>query len=390
MTRAPSIIDSDLARAHTLPSRFYLDAHVLDEEHKHIFARTWQIVGRSDQVTKSGDYFTTQLAGEPLLIVRGTDGELRGFYNVCKHRAGPPATGCGSRKLFRCGYHGWTYSLEGKLINAPECEGVEDFHPEHFGLTRIHTSEWSGLVFVNLSRTPEPLHTALGELPAQAAKFHFDKMRFYKRREYVMDCNWKTYIDNFLEGYHLPSVHPSLNRELDYSQYHTELFSKHSLQTSPIRDAANEKDIARRYAQSRGDLAAEYFWIFPNWMLNCYPDNVSVNIVLPLGPEKCVAYFDWYFPQQAFSVAAASSPAAASESNASQSSNESPDKPVPKNAAHEKTVAFSDEIQLEDGAICELVQKNLRSASYDRGRYSVKQEKCLHHFHRLYCEAMGL
>src|SRR5262249_3683842 len=129
---------------------------------------------------------------------------------------------------------------------------------------------------------------------------------------------------------------------------------------SPIRDAANEKDVPRRYSQSRGDLAAEYYWVFPNWMLNCYPDNVSVNIVLPLGTEKCVAYFDWYFPEEVLAT-----------------------------EAPEKTVAFSHEIQLEDGAICEVVQRNLHSASYDRGRYSVKQERCLHHFHRLYAEAMG-
>ena len=355
------LIHSDIARASTLPKRFYVGNQFPAEERARIFSSTWQVVGRSDQVSQSGDYFTTDLAGEPLLVVRGSDGTLRGFFNVCKHRAGPPATGCGSRKLFRCGYHGWTYSLDGQLLNAPECEGAIDFEASRFSLTPFHVAEWSGLVLANLSSDPPSLPETFGELIPQVARFGFDQMRFYKRREYVMECDWKTYIDNYLEGYHLPSVHPSLNRELDYGQYHTELFPNHSLQTSPIRDAANEKDVARRYSQSRGDLSAEYFWIFPNWMLNCYPDNVSVNIVLPLGPERCVAIFDWYFPPEVF------------------------DTPAP-----EQTVAFSHEIQLEDGAICETVQKNLRSASYDRGRYSVKQEKCLHHFHRLYSAAMGL
>jgi choline monooxygenase len=174
-----------------------------------------------------------------------------------------------------------------------------------------------------------------------------------------MECNWKTYIDNFLEGYHLPSVHPGLNRELDYGNYVTETYASYSRQLSPIRGLENASDGPRRYQQTSGSDTAEYFWVFPNWMLNCYPDNVSLNIVLPLGPERCVAIFEWYFPEQAFAA------------------------PVP-----QQTVDFSDSVQVEDGHICEVVQKNLRSRSYQRGRYSVKQEKCLHHFHTLYAQLM--
>ncbi len=167
------------------------------------------------------------------------------------------------------------------------------------------------------------------------------------------------YIDNYLEGYHLPSVHPSLNRELDYGAYVTTLFEKHSLQASPIRGPENESSVQRRYKQASGDMTAEYFWIFPNWMLNCYPDNVSLNIVLPTGPETCVAIFEWYFPKERAAAAA-------------------------------ETMRFSDEIQIEDGHICEVVHRNLKSQSYDRGRYSVKQERGVHHFHQLYVAAMGL
>jgi choline monooxygenase len=178
---------------------------------------------------------------------------------------------------------------------------------------------------------------------------------------YEMACNWKTYIDNYLEGYHLPSVHPGLNRELDYGSYTTELFSNYSLQASPIRGPENEASAQRRYSQAKGDAAAEYFWVFPNWMLNCYPDNVSVNIVLPVSAERSIAIFEWYFPPETL-----------------------------KTKAPEQTVRFSDEIQMEDARICEVVQKNLRSRSYSRGRYSVKQEKGVHHFHCLYAEQMDL
>ena len=243
------------------------------------FARSWQLVGYREQVVHAGDYFTFALAGEPLLVARGAGGELRAFYNVCRHRAGPPAEGCGSRKVFRCGYHGWTYGLDGRLITAPEFEGVKDFDPSQFGLRPVRCEEWSGMIFVNLDEHAPALRQSLGELPAQAEKFRLGNMRFHARRDYVMECNWKTYVDNYLEGYHLPSVHPSLNRELDYGDYTTVLFERHSLQKSAIRAASDVTEPAqRKYANSSGNDAAEYFWIFPNWMLNCYPDNVSVNI----------------------------------------------------------------------------------------------------------------
>jgi phenylpropionate dioxygenase-like ring-hydroxylating dioxygenase large terminal subunit len=353
-------IDPNLAQAWTLPASVYLDPAVLETERQAIFGRTWQIVGRVDQVAKPGDYFTTELLGEPLLLVRDYTSQVRGFYNVCRHRAGPPAAGCGNRKVFRCGYHGWTYNLEGKLLNAPEMEGTQNFRVEDFGLRPVRTEAWGPWVFVNLDDDCEPLTVSLRALPTQTEKFHIGRLQFYKRQDYFMDCNWKVYLDNYLEGYHLPSVHPGLNRELDYNQYTTDLFDRHSRQSSPIRGPENEATVDRRYRQSEGDLAAEYYWIFPNWMLNCYPDNTSLNIVLPLGPEKCVAIFEFYFtPEQLASDVA------------------------------EKTCQFSHQIQIEDGGICELVHKNLKSRSYERGRFSVKQEKGVHHFHQLYSQAIS-
>ena len=351
------VVDGAIECASTLPSSYYAAPELVEIEKHRIFWRTWQIVGRSEQVCNSGDYITAELLGEPLLIVRGADGVLRGFYNVCRHRAGPPAEGCGSRKVFRCGYHGWTYSLDGRLVNAPEMEGTKNFCAEELRLRAVQVGEWEGQVFVNLDAEARPLMDALRELPAQAGKFGLGKMKLCGRREYRMQCNWKVYIDNYLEGYHLPSVHPSLNRELDYSSYVTALFEKHSLQSSPIRGPENEATVERRYKQAEGDLSAEYYWIFPNWMLNCYPDNVSLNIVLPTGPETCVAIFEWYFP-------------------------------AGEETAIEETMRFSDEIQLEDGHICEVVHRNLKSQSYDTGRYSAKQEKGVHHFHLLYSEAI--
>ena len=357
---ALELIDSDLSIASTLPANFYIDPAIARVESEKIFGRTWQIVARREQLAKPGDFITTGLAGEQILVSRGTNGELRGFYNVCRHRAGPPATGCGNRKVFRCGYHGWTYGLDGKLLNAPEMEGTEDFRFEDFALRPIRAAEWSLWVFVNLDPHADDLLPALREVPSQAAKFDLERMKLLERREYKVECNWKVYIDNFLEGYHLPSVHPGLNKELDYSQYKTTTFERHSLQSSPIRGPENEDTTPRRYKQSQGDLSADYFWIFPNWMMNCYPDNMSLNIVVPTSPETTTVIFEWYFTDE-----------------------------VLKTDAPRQAIDFSDQIQIEDGHICEVVHRNLHSRSYDRGRYSVKQEKCVHHFHRLYASMMA-
>jgi len=359
--------ERDIARAFTLPAPVYFSPETFEIEKATLFASTWQVVGHVRQATGPGDYFTFDLTGEPLLIARGDDRILRGFYNVCRHRAGNPASGCGNRKLFRCGYHGWTYRLDGALLVAPEFEGVEDFDPQGFGLVPVRLEEWSNLIFVNLDPEARPLRECLGELPAQAAKFDFSSMKFYERRAYEMNCNWKTYIDNYLEGYHVPSVHPALNREIHYNSYTVEPYPQYVRQWSPIRGAQPGEAAPRRYPQSGlqpglqsgHELTADYFWVFPNWMLNCYPDNVSLNIILPLGPERTLAIFEWYLPESGLASEAA-----------------------------RKAVEFSDEIQVEDAAICEIVQKNLHSRSYKAGRYSVKQEKGVHAFHQMYREFM--
>jgi len=351
--------DRDIAHASTLHASYYHLPEKFEEEKARIFSSTWQVVGHARQVVNPGDYFTFDLMGEPLLIARGDDHFLRCFYNVCRHRAGNPATGCGSRKLFRCGYHGWTYRLDGALLVTPEFDGVQDFDPREYGLAPVRLEEWFNLIFVNLDPEAPPLQECLGDLPPQVEKFDFRSMKFFERRTYDMKCNWKTYVDNYLEGYHLPSVHPALNRELNYNEYTVESYTRHVRQWSPIRGSQPGDGTPRRYQETSEDRTADYFWIFPNWMLNCYPDNVSLNVILPVEPERTLGIFEWYLPERDLGSEAA-----------------------------RKSVQFSDEIQMEDVAICEIVQRNLHSRSYDRGRYSVKQEKGVHAFHSMYRELM--
>jgi len=350
-------VDERLERAATLPASVYTDPTMLAAEKARVFGASWQLVGRVDQVVAPGDFFTARIADEEVLVVRGGDGSLRALSNVCRHRAGPVASGAGSCRVLKCGYHGWTYGLDGRLLGTPEFEGVERFRREEVRLPEFAVDTCLGLVFANLDANAPALAATLDDLPGRLEGRGLDGMRLAFRRDWTLDCNWKVYVDNYLEGYHIPVVHPGLMKELDYGAYRTETFRNHVLQVSPIKGAGG-----RLRARDAADEAA-YFWIWPNLMLNVYPDNFSTNLIVPLGPEKTLTIFEWYFRE--------------------------PERPeVGKKV--EETVRFSDEIQIEDVAICEAVQRGLRSKTYLRGRYSPRRESGVHHFHRLWAAAMEL
>jgi len=239
-------------------------------------------------------------------------------------------------------------------------EGVKNFRHEDFCLTPVRCEEWFNLVAINLDPDAAPLVSSLGEMPKRAERFPFGEMKLFERRTYDMQCNWKTYVDNYLEGFHLPTVHPGLNRELDFNAYTVEPHQGYVRQFSPIRGAQAGDATPRRYREAREDLTTDYFWVFPNWMLNCYPDNISLNMIFPMGPERTLAIFDFYLPEKDLGSKGA-----------------------------RDSVDFSDQVQREDIAICEAVQKNLHSRAYQRGRFSATQEKGVHAFHRMYAEAMN-
>ena len=353
--------DPDIARASTIPARLYVDPVYLELERERIFARTWQLVGRTEQVAQSGQFFTTEVAGESLVVLR--DGEtLLGFHNVCLHRAGPFAYGCGRRQTLQCKYHGWTYDLKGNLLNAPEMEGVERFERRDFHLQPVQVATWGPLVFVNLDPKAPPLADFLEDIPERAAHFHPERMRWVMRKSYEIACNWKVYVDNYLEGYHLPVVHPGLHKELDYDHYRVEPHRYYSLQHAPLRSVPAHLAGQRQYVPTKPEEQAQYYWLFPNTMLNVYLGQVQTNVVLPSGSDRCVVVFEWF-------------------------ALEPPADPTT-DPAWSKLVAFSDEIQAEDVEICEAVQKNLHSRVYDRGRYSAKRENGVHHFHSLLHEFM--
>ena len=348
-----------LARAKTPPAWWYTEPAALVREREGTFARTWQLVGRAEQVAEPGQFFTAEVAGEPVVVVRGADGTLRALSNVCRHRAGPVASGCGRARQFRCGYHGWIYSLEGSLQATPEWGGVEGFDRAAHALPEFRVETWGALVFVNLDAACAPLAATLEDLPARLSRRDLSRMRFAARRDWTVECNWKVYVDNYLEGYHIPVVHPALNRELDYANYRTETKRFYSIQHSPIR---RDRATRLKFDENPDGNEAQYFWVFPNLMLNVYPDNYSTNLILPLGPERTLTVFEWYFDE--------------------------PERADVREAIR-RTVEFSDEIQIEDIRICETVQRNLRSRTYAQGRYSVKRENGVHHFHGLLADFLA-
>ncbi|MBI3652297.1 MAG: Rieske 2Fe-2S domain-containing protein [Acidobacteria bacterium] len=349
--------DERLANAATLPADLYCNDAVFAHETRRIFQRTWQLAGRLEQLPTSGSYFTFELHGEPLVIVRGKDEIIRGFFNVCRHRAGPVAGGAGCRPSLQCAYHGWNYALDGRLLATPAFEGVADFDKNDHSLVSVSVAVWESFIFVNLDPTSTPLTDVLEDIPALTAPFNLANLKFVERRDYLLDCNWKVYVDNFLEGYHLPMVHPGLMRELDFSKYRTLTRRYYSLQDAPIRPASPKDD--QRYYQSDAHNEALYFWVFPNLMININPATLSTNLIVPLSAEKTLTIFEWFTPEQELATAS---------------------------ERLQATIEFSDEIQQEDIAICEAVQRGLRSQSYDRGRYAVRFENGLHHFHQLWRE----
>lgn len=366
-------VNEQIECAETLASRFYIAPEILEVEKARIFRRTWQLVGTLRQhcgetnglrrtISDPESYFTAEVAGEQIVIVRDKAGTLRAFSNVCRHRAGPIAQGAGCKNVFRCGYHGWTYTLDGRLIGTPDVEGVEFFDRSKMGMVPLRVEVWEQFIFVNFDSEAQPLAAFLGKIPQQAKGFEFSGLEATERRDYIINCNWKVYVDNYLEGYHIPIAHPGLMREIDYSQYRTETFRFYSQQFAPIRAMKPDEAAERSYAPGGGTQEASYFWIFPNLMLNIYPDNVSTNLVVPISHDKTLTIFEWFFHD-------ADSPRVLERAK--------------------KAVAFSDEVQQEDIALCESVQRGLQSSTYDRGRYSVKRENGVHHFHMLLGEFLG-
>ncbi len=343
-----------LEKAYTIPAPWYFDKRIEELERNSVFAANWQVVGRLDQVRERGEYFTIDVNGEPLIVVRSEDGILRAFYNVCRHHAAavvPEEQGCA--KQFRCPYHGWTYGNDGALKGMVEFDGVCNFNRADNGLVPVPLDSWENFIFVNLDGAARPLLEFLGKVPELVAPLKLSaNLHYFDRRIYTLNCNWKVYVDNYLDGgYHVPHAHKGLSSVVEYTKYTIENFERSCLQSSPLdTSGALEASIS-----STRQGHAFYLWVYPNFMINAYSGVMDTNLVLPLGVDKCAVIFDYYF---------------ADISSAAEKH-------------HRESIAVSEKVQDEDMAICDSVQRGLGSRAYVAGRLSVRREAGEHLFHRL-------
>ena len=342
-----------LSEASTIPAPWYVDPRIAELENLTVFSKSWQVIGRAHQVEKPSQFITATLAGEPIVAVRGTDGQLRAFYNVCRHHAAKVVTEpCGSASILHCPYHGWNYGLDGSLKGMPEFDGVKNFERHENGLVPAKVETWEAFVFVNLNPQAEPLTNFLGGLVKRCEPLGLAKLHFFDRKIYDIACNWKVFVDNYLDGgYHVPHLHKALSSVLDYKQYTIENEDRYCLQSSPM--VTSDEDAATG-ATRKGDRAW-YFWQYPNLMINCYEGYMDTNLVLPLDVDHCRVIFDFYF------------------SDVSESRRE----------YNAQSIAVGDRVQDEDLGICEDVQRGLKSRVYGAGRLSVRREAGEQLFHRL-------
>jgi len=343
-----------LERAWTIPAPWYLDARIAELERQGVFGAAWQFVGRTDQVREKGQFFTVEMSGEPLVVVRGQDGELRAFFNVCRHHAAAVVTEpAGSAERFRCPYHGWTYGTDGALKGMVEFEGVCDFDRAKNGLLPVRVETWENFAFIHLDSPGVSLREFLGSAVDLVAPLELTKkLKFFERRRYALNCNWKVYVDNYLDGgYHVPHAHKGLSSVIEYTKYTIKNFERACLQSSPISaEGESQPDVS---ATRRG--RAFYLWIYPNFMINAYEGVMDTNLVVPLGIDRCAVVFDYYFA----------------------------DTSVGADARNRESIAVSEKVQDEDTMLCEAVQRGLRSRAYVAGRLSVRREAGEHLFHRL-------
>jgi len=354
-------IDPDIRVASTPPSRVYTDDSIYRECRERVFARSWQFAADATSVRIPGQLHPfTLLEGcldEPLLLTRGTDDALHCLSNVCTHRGNLVCESPAVERTLRCRYHGRRFGLDGAFQHMPEFGQTANFPTPADNLPRLPLERWGPLLFTALSPATafgdwiDPVRSRIGWLPVD--EFRFDASR---SRDYLVRANWALYCENYLEGFHIPFVHAGLNEAIDYGSYRTELMGHASVQIGVSRGGESVFDLPDASPDRGQSIAAYYFWLFPNLMLNFYPWGLSINVIRPLAVDRTRVSFLTYLWRE--------------------------------DLMEQGAGAGLDRVEREDEAIVEAVQRGVRSRLYDRGRYSATREQGTHHFHRLLADAL--
>jgi choline monooxygenase len=370
--------DLGVARSGTLPSDWYTSPELYALEQEHLFRHVWQHVGRTEQVAEPGQFFTCEVANEQIVVVRDREGTLRALSNVCLHRAGPVAMDCGRRKAFQCPYHGWTYELDGRVRGMQGMEDTEGFDVASMRLPEFRVDTWGPLVWVSIDPDVPSLDEWLAQITPRSVNYGLDELTYVGGRQWFIPCNWKMYVDNFMEGYHIPFIHPGLNQALNPAIYTYELgeWSNEQYGAEP-----HPRGPGSRVASVLGSIQAfrtlkppmerlnkderngyYFYWLFPTNTFNLMPDGFLLFTIRPVDVEMTECTFSWWFPEA---------------------------KDLTDTLLQAAVVNFGHVINTEDLEICMHSQKGMRSSVYHQGRYSANQEMCLHHFHKLITEHMA-
>ncbi len=354
-------INPDIRVAQTPPAWFYTDPAVFDLMKRNAFARAWQFVADADVVKVPGNVYPSALLegalDEPLVLTRDNDDAIHCFANVCTHRGNLVCEGAGTENSLRCRYHGRRFKLDGSFMSMPEFEEVANFPTAADDLPKVPFAKWKRLLFASIDPVAsieeyfKPMIDRVGWLPIE--QFQPEPSR---NREFVFRGNWALYVDNYLEGFHIPYIHAALNEQLDYDNYEVELFDRGVLQLGVADEGADAFELPNSSKDFGRRIAAYYYWFFPNIMFNFYPWGLSINVIKPLAVDLTRVNFISYVWKP--------------------------------NVLDRGAGSGLDRVEREDEAVVEATQRGLKSGFYTRGRYSVKRETGPHHFHRMAVECL--
>jgi len=342
------------AGAKTLEQKYFVSPEIFAEEQEKIFSRCWMLVGHQSQIGKGGDYFTAQVAGESLIIIRDQRGTVRGFYNVCRHRGTRlREDACGHVSAIQCPYHAWTYGLDGRLIGAPHMNEVPGFDKADYSLHAANLGLWEGFIFVNLAESPTPLEEWFAPLTRKFSHWNLPTLRSAKRIDYDVQANWKLIFENYSECYHCPGVHPALSKLSPYDSAENDLAEGPFLGGFMRITKGNSLTMTgNACALPVGDVNAEdfhrvfYYSIFPNMVLSMHSDYVMVHQLRPLSPERTLIHCDWFFHPEAFER---------------------------KDFKPSDAIEFWDMTNKQDWHVFELSQQGIESRAYQPGPYSPQE-----------------
>ena len=368
ITEFRKTVESFAAGAKTLGQEYFVSPEIFAQEQKKIFSKHWILVGHQSKLAEVGDYFVAEVASESLIIVRDKGGDVRGFYNVCRHRGTRLRENTrGHLSAIQCPYHAWTYGLDGRLLGAPHMDDVPGFDKADYSLNPVHLALWEGFIFVNLADARNTSAQRSGYISPEewfaplAAKFshwNLPKLRSARRIDYEVRANWKLIFENYSECYHCPGVHPMISKVSPYDSAENDLaegpFLGGFMKINPGKSLSMSGNacalpIEHDHEQEHDKESTQrvfYYSIFPNMLLSMHPEYVMVHQLWPQSPERTLILCDWFFHPDAFTR---------------------------KDFKPEDAIEFWDMTNKQDWHVCELSQQGVASRAYEPGPYSPRE-----------------